>query len=129
MLKLLKNLYGQKQASHVWNQHLTVHLTTLRFIQSKVDECVFYFKCSIFLVFTDEMMILGPCPKELDHMINLLKTTFKIQDEGALTDYLGIKLEHTMNKLIMTQPHLIASILHDLHLDQQKSKTTSSSNL
>ena len=54
-------------------------------------------------------------------MIALLKTTFKIQDEGALANYLGIKLEHTTNKLIMTQPHLI-TILHDLHLDQENVK-------
>jgi len=64
VLKLQKNLYGQKQAGRVWNQHLTTHLTTLGFTQSRVDECVFYFKCSIFLVFTDDTMILGPCSKD-----------------------------------------------------------------
>jgi len=44
VLKLIKNLYGQKQAGHVWNQHLSAQLCNLGFVQSKVDECVFYFK-------------------------------------------------------------------------------------
>jgi hypothetical protein len=42
VLKLKKNLYGQKQAGRVWNKHLTKRLTeNLGFKQSKVDECVF----------------------------------------------------------------------------------------
>jgi hypothetical protein len=42
-LKLKKNMYGQKQAGRVWNNHLVKGLTTkLNFVQSKVDECVFY---------------------------------------------------------------------------------------
>ena len=63
-LKLIKNLYGQKQAGRVWNQHLTKQLLSLGFIQSKVDECVFYYQQSIFLVFTDDTILLGPEPTE-----------------------------------------------------------------
>lgn len=41
-LKLIKNLYGTKQAGRVWNQHLVDGLVgKLNFRQSKVDECVF----------------------------------------------------------------------------------------
>ena len=67
-------------------------------------------------------MVLGPCPKELNQLIKLLKGTFKIQEEGDLADYLGIKLDHKGNILTLTQPHLIASILRDLNLDQVNTK-------
>jgi hypothetical protein len=41
MLQLHKNVYGQKQADGVWNQHLVKKLTKeLKFEQSKVDKCV-----------------------------------------------------------------------------------------
>jgi hypothetical protein len=36
VLKLLKNLYGQKQAGRVWNQHLVKGLKSIGFKQSKV---------------------------------------------------------------------------------------------
>jgi hypothetical protein len=39
MLKLHRNVYGQKQASRVWNQHLTkILMEKLGFEQSKNDE-------------------------------------------------------------------------------------------
>ena len=93
VLKLIKNLYGQKQAGCIWNQHLLTQLRNLGFVQSKVDECVFYFKCSVFLVFTDDTILLGPNQAELDELIALLHSTFKIQDEGTLADYLGLKVQ------------------------------------
>lgn len=41
VLKLLKNLYGQKQVGRVWDKHFTSGLLDLGFIQSKIDECLF----------------------------------------------------------------------------------------
>jgi hypothetical protein len=40
-LCLIKNLYGQKEAGHVWYQYLTKGLKELGFMQSSIDECVF----------------------------------------------------------------------------------------
>ena len=118
VLKLIKNLYGQKQARWVWNQHVWTQLHNLGFVQSKVDEGVFYFKCSIFLVFTDDMILLGPSQAELDQLVTLLHSTFKIQDKGTLVDYFGLKVQWTKDMYTLTQLHLIASILQDLHLTQ-----------
>ena len=42
VLKLLCNIYGQKQAGHVWNHHLTAKLLEVGFTQSLIDYCVFY---------------------------------------------------------------------------------------
>jgi hypothetical protein len=43
VLKLHKNVYGQKQAGRAWNKSLVDKLVNkLRFKQSKIDECVFY---------------------------------------------------------------------------------------
>jgi hypothetical protein len=41
-VKLIKNLYAQKQAGRVWNDYLVKGLEDQDFFQSKVDECVFY---------------------------------------------------------------------------------------
>jgi hypothetical protein len=54
VLKLLKNFYGQKQAGRVWNKHLTSGLVKIEFVQSKVDECVFYRYGVIFMVYVDD---------------------------------------------------------------------------
>ena len=39
VLKLKKNLYGQRQAGRVWYDHLKKGLKSLGFVQSSVDEC------------------------------------------------------------------------------------------
>ena len=38
VLKLLQNIYGQKQAGWVWNHHLTSKLLEIGFIQSLIDD-------------------------------------------------------------------------------------------
>ena len=42
LLKLNKNLYGLKQASHNWSMMLSNGLKDEGFISSKIDPCVFY---------------------------------------------------------------------------------------
>ena len=59
VLKLLKNLYAQKQDGQVWNEFLTNKLFALGFEQSKMDECVFYHGSVIFIVYVDGGMFLS----------------------------------------------------------------------
>ena len=42
ILKLLRNFYGQKQAGHIWNQYLVDMLMPVGFMQSLIDECIYY---------------------------------------------------------------------------------------
>jgi len=42
VLKLLKNIYGLKQAGHVCNNHLHQGLLQLKFVQSKCNPFIFY---------------------------------------------------------------------------------------
>jgi hypothetical protein len=41
VLKLLKNMYGLKQAGHNWYNRLTDELLNNGFQQSQVDKCLF----------------------------------------------------------------------------------------
>ena len=52
VLKLKKNLFGQKQAGRVWNQHLPVvnKLHGIGFRSSEIDECLFYRGSSVFVL-------------------------------------------------------------------------------
>ncbi len=50
VLKLLKNINGQKQAGRVWNFHLIEKLASIGFHPSLIDDCVFYRGDVIFMV-------------------------------------------------------------------------------
>jgi hypothetical protein len=73
VFKLVKNLYGQKQAGKVWYDHLKDKLTKLGFIQSRFDQCVFYYGRTIFLVYTDDTILVGPDEKEIEKIVKTLK--------------------------------------------------------
>jgi hypothetical protein len=54
VLKLLKNLYGQKQAGRVWHQYIHGILLELGYKPSAVDECIYYPDELIFLCYIDD---------------------------------------------------------------------------
>ena len=115
-LKLLKNLYGTKQAGRVWNQHLVDGLVDkLKFKQSKVDECVFYRGTTILLIYVDDGILCGPSEDEIQQILIELASLFDITDEGEIDTYLGVKITRpTRDTIELTQPHLIQQVLDDL---------------
>jgi histone deacetylase 1/2 len=122
-LRLLKNLYGLKQAGRVWNLHLTRQLLDLGFTQSEVDPCLFYRGTCVLLIYCDDTLMMGPSAEELDEVFALLDKTFTVSDEGAISDYLGIKVSKLFDgRLSFTQPQLIASIISDCGLDKPNAK-------
>jgi hypothetical protein len=55
-------------------------LIKLGFIQSRFDECVFYYGKSIFLVYTDDTILVGPDEKEIEKIVKTLSKNFKVED-------------------------------------------------
>ena len=120
VLKLLKNLYGQKQAGRVWNQHLVKRLKAIGFQQSKVDECVFFRDNVIFIVYVDDGIFASPDKQAIDKAISELKEHCDIEDQGDITDYLGVNVERLPNgDFKLSQPHLIRQIVDEVKLSKR----------
>ena len=125
VLQLKRNVYGQKQAARVWNQYLSAKLTSsdIGFTQSKFDECVFYKKNMIYILYTDDSIIAGSNKQEIDKTIALIRQAgLDITIEGDIQDFLGINITRQNDTYNLTQPQLINSILRDLHLDNATTK-------
>ena len=75
-LKLLKNLYGQKQAGRTWHLHLRQGMMDLGFVQSEVDDCIFYRGDVIFMVYVDDAIFMGPDSSAIDKCIEDMKGVF-----------------------------------------------------
>jgi Reverse transcriptase (RNA-dependent DNA polymerase) len=109
-------LYGQKQAGCIWNKHLHHILLELGWVQSKVDDCLYYKGDVLFLVYVDDGILVSPVDKHVDDELELLKGKFNISIEGTLSDYVGINIERRDDGTIhMTQPQLIQSVLKQLN--------------
>ena len=101
--------------------------------QSTVDHCVYYKGSStVFLLYVDDGIFIGPDAAEIDNLIMSLKrnplhkTSYDIMDEGNLSEYLGVKIDHLeRGRMLLSQSHLIQQILNDLGFkDNTKSKHT-----
>ena len=66
----------------------------LDFIPSEVDDCIFYRGSVIFMVYVDDAIFMGPGKEEIDKCISDMGSIFNLQDEGDISDYLGIKVTH-----------------------------------
>jgi Reverse transcriptase (RNA-dependent DNA polymerase) len=116
VIKLWKNLYGQKQAGRVWNQHLNKSLIKLGWTQSSVDDCLYYKGCVMFVVYVDDGILISPFKKHIENELKVLQQVFNISVEGDINDYVGVKIERTSEGTIrMTQLQLINSILKELN--------------
>jgi Reverse transcriptase (RNA-dependent DNA polymerase) len=117
-LKLVNNLYVQKQAGRVWNTHLSAGLTELGFNQMSTDPCVFWRGNIILVIYTDDTIITGLNEEELDKAIIDIASKFNITSQAKVNDFLGVKIIRDENKgtIEFTQPQLINSILQDLKL-------------
>jgi len=126
VLKVNRNIYGQKQAGRVWKKFLVSKLTSkeVGFVQSKYDECVFYKNKMVYILYTDDSIIAGPDRKEIDSTIRLIKQTgLDLTIEGNLSDFLGIHIDRDENgQYTMSQPVLIDKILTDLRLHDDSVK-------
>ena len=111
-------MYGQKQAGRVWNKHLCANLEKVGFKQSIINECVFYKKDVIYVLYTDDSILAGPSEQQIQATIKQMQEIgLQLTIEGDLEDFLGVNIDRTSRGAVhLTQPHLIDSILQDLLL-------------
>jgi len=118
-IKLKRNLYGCHQATRNWFTYLTKGLLAHGFKQSVHEPCLYLHHDCIMIVYTDDCLIFAKDDSTIDTSIKALSETYLLEDQGTVSDYLGICITKnaTTKEISMTQPGLIDSILQDLHLE------------
>ena len=120
VLKLLRNVYGQKQAGRVWNKYMDQGMRENGFTPSQFDPCLYYRGSVVFLVYIDDCIVFGPSDQSIDQVVKDLRACsrqFTVDDQGVVGDFLGIQVQKQDDgSILLTQPQLIDSIIKDLHL-------------
>jgi hypothetical protein len=94
VLKLEKNIYGQKQAGHVWNSFLMDKLMSIGFTMLLIDNCVFFRSDVIFMVYVDDGIFLGNDDAKLQEAIKDIQDLgLNIEDQGHPADYVGVNIK------------------------------------
>ena len=110
--RLMKGLYGTKQAGRKWNKKFHATLIEDGFIQARSDQCLYY-KGSIkdlrsfamILVYVDDVLVVAS--KEGQHLMKSVIATlvdkFNIKDLGWVSRYLGMTVKRSDGKLIQVE--------------------------
>ena len=129
VLKLTKNIYGQKQAGRVWNKYLDEGLVEIGFKPSKMDPCLYFRGRIALLVYIDDHIMFGPNLSELNKVVTEMRMSskkFRVEDLGNVKDFMGIQVTTKNDKTItLNKPQLIDSILKDMKFqNNMKEKDT-----
>jgi hypothetical protein len=121
VLRLLKSLYGLKQASSNWYSCLKQGLEDRGFKESQGDPCVFIRKDMIILVYVDDCVLVSPSGDVIKAFIDSLTNgpeKFAFTDEGSMEKYLGVDIQKLGNgEFVLRQPFLIQRILEALGIE------------
>ncbi|GKE34603.1 zinc finger, CCHC-type containing protein, partial [Tanacetum coccineum] len=96
--KLVKSLYGLKQALKQWHQKFDEIVMSSSFLLSQSDKCVYSKfddsgKGVIICLYVDDMLIFGTDQNQVDKTKKFLSSRFSMKDMGEVDVILGIKIK------------------------------------
>jgi len=111
VLRLLKSLYGLKQASKAWHDTLKAALLKMGYTQSTADPGLFFKDGSWLLLYVDDQLLIGPDLDILLKVITHLGTLFSLTDMGPAQFYLGVDINITPGRVALSQHRYITDLL------------------
>jgi hypothetical protein len=104
-LKLLKGLYGLRQASRIWNKRLVAELKKVGLKVCKTEPGVLFhptIQCYLCL-HVDDILVATNNDKLKASIINILKDAFLVKDLGELHKYVGIQVTRSGDSITLDQ--------------------------
>lgn len=118
--KLMKSLYGLKQASRKWYEKLTSLLITHGYNQSSSDYSLFTHSkedgFSALLIYVDGVILAGNSLREFNRIKTILNDAFKMKDLGTLKYFLGLEVAQSKNGISIFQRKYCLDLLSETGL-------------
>jgi hypothetical protein len=120
--RLLKSIYGMKQASHVWNKTFNSAILGWNFMRLSCEWCVYMCRSPtgtiIFSVHIDDIFSAASSAAENDRFAALLKSKWEISELGPAKFALGIAFLHDRpsRTITLSQTAFIDKVVHRFNL-------------
>nr|ABA96256.1 retrotransposon protein, putative, Ty1-copia subclass [Oryza sativa Japonica Group] len=114
--KLLKSLYGIKQAPKQWHEKFDTTLTSVGFVVNVVDKCMYYRygggEGVILCLYVDDILIFGISLNVIEEVKDYLSKSFEMKDLGEADVILNIKLQRgDEGGITLVQSHYVDKVL------------------
>ena len=116
---LQKAIYGCIESALLWYEHVSATLLSIpNMKKSKYDPCLFYSNNNIekifICVYVDDIQIISNSDNLINTVKEKLNSTYTMKfNEGKTHSYLGLCFKYESDKVIVTAPNYIDSILSD----------------
>lgn len=129
--RLIKTLYGLKQASRAWFETFSALLKSLGFIESDADMNVYLYTDGdnfvIIALYVDDALLITNSPGDmLVRVKGMLQKHFEMTDLGVVWFFLGVQilLAPAKGAVIMHQAHYIDLMLETFNMEDAKPVST-----
>ena len=125
--KLLKGLYGLKQASRQWNLKFSNFLLSHGLVKSKADPCIYTKNTkgirTILCLYVDDGLVCSSSKEEMIRLIDDLKSTFEITTSDV-SCFIGLEIERQKDSIRIHQKGYISRILNRFGMRECKPQST-----
>nr|GEU88607.1 putative ribonuclease H-like domain-containing protein [Tanacetum cinerariifolium] len=126
--KVVKALYGLRQAPRAWYETLVNYLLENRFQMGKIDQTLFIKRKKgdvlLVLIYVDDI-IFGSTNKDLCKAFEkLMKDKFQMSSMSELIFFLGLQVKQKPDVIFISQDKYVAKILRKFGLTDGKSAST-----
>src|SRR3954471_5357450 len=124
--KLLKSIYGLKQASQSWNIRFNEVVKEFGFIKNEQEPCVYKKESGRALVFrilyVDDILLIGNGIPMLESIKTSLKNSFSMKDLGEAAYIMGIKIYRDRSRRLIGLRHstYIDKVLKRFSMEEAK---------
>ena len=115
--RLIKTLYGLKQAGREWNKVLDTKMAKRGFMCLEADPCAYiretHEHTELVTVWVDDLLLFANTPDVMKALKDELKSVFEVTDLGSPQKIVGIEIDHNRaeGKLKISQAQYIENLL------------------
>ena len=106
LVRLVKSLYGLRQAPRLWYERFAEAVLGLRFKKAEASFCLFVKESPngniYIIVYVDDVLIIGK-PNGIRETKEAFKKLFTVTDLGLCRYFLGMKFEYGHDGLLLSQ--------------------------
>src|SRR5277367_6269862 len=115
--RLIKSLYGLKQAGREWNNELDRKLKIHGYEHLFADPCAYIRRNAgnfgILTVWVDDSLLFASSESTMNHMKDTLRSEWDVTDLGEPNKIVGIEVTRSENSLSISQTRYIENVLHN----------------
>ena len=126
--KLIKSVYGLKQAPKQWHEKFDFVILEFGFEHNTADKCI-YSKFTenygvIICLYVDDMLIIGTNMLGVNDTKKYLSSRFQMKDLNEVNTILGVKVKRHSGGFALCQSHYIEKVLSKFsHLNSKEANT------